>query len=156
MKFNIVAVGNIKENYLNDGICEYKKRISRFADLNIIECKEFPPVSDGTADTATALKNEAKAVLERLRGHVIALAIDGKELSSPELSEYISSKSVNGVSEFTFIIGGSDGLSGEVLSRADFLLSFGKATYPHRLMRLILCEQLYRAVAIINKLPYHK
>ena len=94
--------------------------------------------------------------MSRAEGHLIALCIDGKNLSSTELSEYMTSLPAKGVSRITFIIGGSYGLSDEVASRCNFRLSFGKNTYPHQLMRLILCEQIYRAFMIAGGGTYHK
>lgn len=90
------------------------------------------------------------------QGYVILTAIDGKMLDSVEISRLMSVKMTESVSEITFVIGGSNGVSDKVKNRADFKISFGKATYPHQLMRVILSEQIYRAFSIMNNLPYHK
>ena len=103
-------------------------------------------------------EKEGKKILSKIKdnSYVIALAIDGKNLSSEELAETINKLGVRGISNITFVIGGSLGLSDEVLSRADYKLSFSKMTFPHQLMRLILLEQVYRAYRINNGEPYHK
>lgn len=156
MKINIVAVGKIKESYFREAIAEYKKRLSRYADFEIIEIQEFPPKTQSEADINLSVNEEAKKILEASKGNITALAIEGELITSPKLAEYIENKTVSGVSEFTFIIGGSNGLSGAVLEKADKKISFGRVTYPHQLMRVMLSEQIYRAISIINKLPYHK
>ena len=102
------------------------------------------------------VEKEGEKILECVKGYVILTAIDGKMLDSVEISRLMSVKMTEGVSEITFVIGGSNGVSEKVKSRADFKISFGKATYPHQLMRVILSEQIYRAFSIMNNLPYHK
>lgn len=156
MKINIIAVGKIKEKYITDGIAEYAKRISRFADFSVVEVPEYPPASAGGGAIQKSLEAEEKGILNASKGCVVALAINGRQFSSPELADFIDAKAVSGVSQISFVIGGSDGLSDGVLKRADLQISFGKATYPHQLMRLILSEQIYRAFSILNNLPYHK
>lgn len=156
MKINVVAVGKIKEKFLSDGIAEYAKRLSRFCEFRIVEIGEHPRKNGSAAEIALSKEAEGKGIFEKLSGYVVALAIDGEQLSSPALAEKIRFLQVSGVSDITFVIGGSDGLSDEVLRRADAQLSFGKCTYPHQLMRLILSEQIYRAFTILNNLPYHK
>lgn len=156
MKFKIVAVGKIKENYLKDAIAEYVKRTSRFATVEIVEveeclCKGVP--NDKEIERVKCV--EGSTILQKLEGYVVAMDIDGKELSSVDLSRHISEqKQFN--SSFTFVIGGSNGLSDEVKKRADLRCSFGKITLPHQLFRVILCEQLYRACCIENNIQYHK
>lgn len=152
MKINIVAVGKIKERFFTDAIMEYAKRLSKFCDFKIIEVNE-----------ATVYKNldekselEGVLLLSKAKGYVIALDGRGKMLSSENLADEIKSNMVNGVSEITFIIGGSNGLSKEVLTKANMVLSFGKITFPHQLFRVVLSEQIYRAFTIINGMPYHK
>ena len=152
MKVNIVCVGKIKEKFFIDAIMEYKKRLSRFCNFSVIE------VDEDSKETNIIKKNEAegKKILEKCSGVIIALDIQGKMLSSPEIASFIKEKQISGVSEFSFVIGGSNGLSGEVLKRAALSLSFGKITFPHQLFRVVLTEQIYRAFTIINGLPYHK
>ena len=159
MEIKIVTVGKIKEKYLNDGIKEYSKRLSRYCKLTFCQVPD-----EKTPDKASdALNEQIKAIEgERLMKHirdqdyVIALAIDGKMLDSVELSEKIEKLGVSGISSVAFVIGGSLGLSEKVLQRADYKLSFSKMTFPHQLMRVILLEQIYRSYRIISGEPYHK
>lgn len=152
MKINILAVGKIKEKYIVDGINEYKKRLSAYATVNIIEVNEETSV----LNIENKSEKEGEKILEKAKGFLIGLDIKGLLLDSKELANLVQSNMVNGVSEITFIIGGSNGLSTSVRKRCDILLSFGKMTFPHQLFRLILMEQIYRSFTIINKTPYHK
>ena len=155
MKFKIVAVGKIKESYLRDAISEYVKRIGRYATVEIVEVEEC--LSHGTDDSeiARVIKQEGNNILPKLEGYVTAMDIDGKLTSSVELSRHIEEqKQYN--STFTFVIGGSNGLSDEVKNRADFRCSFGKITLPHQLFRVVLLEQLYRSCCIEHNVAYHK
>ena len=159
MRINIVCVGKIKEKYLKLGIDEFKKRLSKYCKLEIIELEdEKAPENLSDKEMLMIKEKEGKKILSKIKdnSYVIALAIDGKNLSSEELAETINKLGVRGVSNITFVIGGSLGLSDEVLSRADYKLSFSKMTFPHQLMRLILLEQVYRAYRINNNEPYHK
>lgn len=156
MRINIVCVGKIKERYLSDGVKEYAKRLSRYCDFNIIECPEYAVKTQNNADITIEKRRESVKILENVKGYVILTAIEGKNIASEELAELIQHKMNEGVSEITFIIGGSNGVGEEVGARADYKISFGRATYPHQLMRVILAEQIYRAFSIINNLPYHK
>ena len=159
MRINIVCVGKIKEKYLKLGIDEFKKRLSKYCKLEIIELEdEKAPENLSDKEMLIIKEKEGKKILSKIKdnSYVIALAIDGKNLSSEELAETINKLGVRGISNITFVIGGSLGLSDEVLSRADYKLSFSKITFPHQLMRLILLEQVYRAYRINNGEPYHK
>ena len=159
MRINIICVGKIKEKYLKLGIDEFKKRLSKYCKLEIIELEdEKAPENLSDKEMLMIKEKEGKKILSKIKdnSYVIALAIDGKNLSSEELAETINKLGVRGVSNITFVIGGSLGLSDEVLSRADYKLSFSKMTFPHQLMRLILLEQVYRAYGINNGEPYHK
>ena len=159
MRINIVCVGKIKEKYLKLGIDEFKKRLSKYCKLEIIELEdEKAPENLSDKEMLMIKEKEGKKILSKIKdnSYVIALAIDGKNLSSEELAETINKLGVRGISNITFVIGGSLGLSDEVLSRADYKLSFSKMTFPHQLMRLILLEQVYRAYSINNGEPYHK
>lgn len=156
MKVNLVCVGKIKEKYLNDAVNEYIKRLQRFCDFQIAECPEFAVKNQSNAEILIETQKESVKMLENVKGTVVLTAIDGKNISSEELSQYIKDKMVSGCSEISFIIGGSNGVSDDVKKRADLKISFGRVTYPHQLMRVILCEQIYRAFTIINNLPYHK
>lgn len=153
---DILCVGKLKEKYLKDGIAEYAKRLSRFCSLSLTEVEEEPLASSSAADVEKVRQREGKRLLARADGFVVALCIEGKQLSSPQFSELVSDLPNRGVSRITFVIGGSYGLSDEVVARADLRLSFGKFTYPHQLMRLILCEQIYRAFMIAGGGVYHK
>ena len=159
MRINIVCVGKIKEKYLKLGIDEFKKRLSKYCKLEIIELEdEKAPENLSDKEMLMIKEKEGKKILSKIKdnSYVIALAIDGKNLSSEELAETINKLGVRGISNITFVIGGSLGLSDEVLSRSDYKLSFSKMTFPHQLMRLILLEQVYRAYRINNGEPYHK
>ena len=159
MRINIVCVGKIKEKYLKLGIDEFKKRLSKYCKLEIIELEdEKAPENLSDKEMLMIKEKEGKKILSKIKdnSYVIALAIDGKNLSTEELAETINKLGVRGVSNITFVIGGSLGLSDVVLSRADYKLSFSKMTFPHQLMRLILLEQVYRAYRINNGEPYHK
>ena len=152
MKVNIVCVGKIKERFFTDAIDEYKKRLSRYCNINIIE------VDEASKETNLDKKNEieGKRLLEKCSGQIICLDLKGKMLSSEEIAKFIQDKQISGISELSFVIGGSNGLSAEVLNKACLKLCFGNITYPHQLFRVVLTEQIYRAFTIINGLPYHK
>lgn len=152
MKVNVIAIGKIKEKYVADAIAEYAKRQSRYADFNVIELPDAPPSK--TADEQR--KIESDSLLAKAKGFVIALDPRGKELSSEEFASLIDTKCTEGQSEFSFLIGGSHGHTDELRSKADFVLSFGKPTFPHQLFRIMVCEQIYRAFCINAGSPYHK
>ena len=157
MKISIVTVGKIKEKYLSDAIKEYSKRLSKYCDLQIIEVadEKTKENSSETEDLQTKAK-EGDRILKYIKDsmYVITLEIDGKMLSSVELSEKIDSLCLEGKSNICFVIGGSLGLDKRISDRAD--LSFSKMTFPHQLMRVILLEQVYRSFRIIHNEPYHK
>ena len=159
MEIRIITVGKIKEKYLNDGIAEYAKRLSRYCKLNFIQVpdeKTPDKASDGV--NRQIKETEGNRLLSHVReqDYVIALAIEGKMLDSVELSDLIAKLGVQGKSSIAFVIGGSLGLSDAVLKRADYKLSFSKMTFPHQLMQMILLEQIYRGYRIMNHEPYHK
>ena len=157
MKINIIAVGKIKEKYLKDAIDEYKKRLSKFCTLNIIEVNESVAKVENDANIKKSLEDEAQSIISKLKNeYVIALDIEGKEYSTVEISEKIKEITLKGASEISFIIGGSYGLDNSIKKRADLRLSFSRLTFPHQLFRVILLEQIYRAFKIINNEPYHK
>ena len=159
MKITVACVGKIKEKYLRDGIQEYAKRLSRYCRLEWYEVAD-----ERTPDGASAAQEERIRDTEGarlLRGipdssYVIALAIDGAMLDSPGLAAKISDLALGGVSQIVFVIGGSLGLSQQILKRADFSWSFSKLTFPHQLMRMMLLEQIYRGYRILHGEPYHK
>ncbi len=159
MRISLICVGKLKEKYLVMGVQEYVKRLSRYCTLEIIELPdEKTPENAGEALEELIKKKEGERILKALKAdsYGIALAIEGKQLTSVELAEKLDHLGVTGSSHITFIIGGSLGLSPEVLGRVEERLSFSKLTFPHQLMRMILLEQIYRSYRIIHKQPYHK
>ena len=158
LKISIISVGKIKEKYIKLGIDEFSKRLSRYAKLEIIELNdEKAPENLSPRDMEIIKNTEGDAILSKIRpnSYTIALAIDGKNLSSESLAKKINDLSVSGNSHINFVIGGSLGLSDSVLKASDFKLSFSAMTFPHQLMRLILLEQIYRSFRINNSEPYH-
>lgn len=159
MKISIVCVGKIKEKYWNDAIAEYKKRLSRYCNLEIIEVQdEKTPDHASEGLKRQILAKEGERILKVLSADatVIALAIDGKKMDSVQFSKSMDQLGVAGVSHIQFVIGGSLGLAKEVLLRADRKLSFSDMTFPHQMMRVILLEQIYRGYRISRNEPYHK
>ena len=159
MNIKVITVGKLKEKYLKDGINEYLKRLQSYAKVEIIEvADEKEPANASPADEEAVREKEAERILKYLKPdtYIIVLAIDGRQLSSEELSEKLKGLSLAGKSDITMVIGGSLGLSRNILHKADFKLSFSKMTFPHQLMRLILMEQIYRAFKINRGEPYHK
>ncbi len=156
LKINLVAVGKVKEKYFAEGISEYAKRLSRFAELSLIEVAEenFNKVDEATANIIK--EREAERIKPHLKGHVFALAIEGKKYSSESFAKTLGSLVDGGQGVITFVIGGSYGLSEQIKSRANALISFSDMTFPHTLFRLMLAEQIYRAFSILNGSPYHK
>ena len=153
MNITVISVGKLKEKYLKLGIEEFSKRLSKYCKLDMIELDdEKCPENLSDKDMEIVKNKEGNKILSKIKNnsYVIALAIDGKNLSSEELASTISNLAVRGNSHITFVIGGSLGLSSEVLKRADYKLSFSKMTFPHQLMKLILLEQVYRAFIINN------
>ncbi len=140
LNLTILCVGTLKEKYLRDAVSEYTKRINGFAKLKIIET------------------SNDRELIPKLppRAYRIALCIEGKQLSSEELSEKLVSLTVDGVSEIVFVIGDSDGMGEDVKAACQLRLSFSRMTFPHQLMRVILLEQIYRALSIAHHGKYHK
>ncbi len=159
MNITILTVGKIKEAFFNDAIKEYSKRLSRYVQLKIVEVPDEKTPDDASPAIEDKIRRtEGERLLKAMKkdAYTIALAIEGKMLDSVELSHKIDALGVAGVSHIQLIIGGSLGLSPEVLKSADYLLSFSKMTFPHQLMRVILLEQIYRAYRISSGEPYHK
>lgn len=156
---DILCVGKIKEKYWNDAILEYSKRLSRYCKLVITEVQDEKTPDNAPLSVENQIKDkEGQKLIKHLdqKALKIALSIDGKKFSSTDFADYIKDESVRGVSKIQFIIGGSLGLSDEVLSLCDRKMSFSDMTFPHQMMRVILLEQIYRAYRIINGEPYHK
>ena len=145
--------------FFTDAIKEYSKRLSRYCKLEIVEVAD-EKTPDGASELVVSQIKEKEA--ERMEkylpdsAYVIALAIEGKKLTSEKLAEKIDSLGISGTSHLVFLIGGSLGMSDRLLKRADYLLSFSDMTFPHQLMRVILLEQVYRSYRIIHGEPYHK
>lgn len=147
----IITIGKIKEKYIQEGIDDYLKRLSKYTKLELIE---LPDVS---YDKEKTLKTESEFILKKIntKSYIITLEIDGNELSSIELSNLIDKITINN-SDITFIIGGSYGLSDSIKNISNYKLSFSRMTFPHQLFRLLFLEQLYRSYKILNNEQYHK
>ena len=159
MKITIVCAGKLKEKFFADAVEEYKKRMSRYAKVEIEQvADEKAPENMSRAEEEQVKAKEGERMLKKIPedAFAVALCIDGKMLSSEEFADFFEQKTLSGVSSIAFIIGGSLGLSDEVIKRADYKLSFSKMTFPHQLMRVILLEQIYRSMRIIKNEPYHK
>jgi 23S rRNA (pseudouridine1915-N3)-methyltransferase len=159
VNISIITIGKLKEKYLKQGIQEYLKRLSSYAKVEIIElADEKAPENLSESEMEQVKQKEGERILAKISDdtHVIALAINGKQKSSEELAKEIDSLATYGKSKIAFVIGGSLGLSSEVIKRSNAALSFSKMTFPHQLMRLVLVEQIYRAFRIIRNEPYHK
>lgn len=158
MNISIICAGRIKEKYFTSAIDEYKKRLGRFVKLDVIEIPD-EKIPDNASEKEEELikQKEGKAMLSKIKSgaYVVAMCIEGKELSSEDIAHRISEISMRS-SHIAFIIGGSLGLSDEVKARADLKLSFGPITLPHQLMRVVMLEQIYRAFKINNNESYHK
>ena len=159
MHIKIIAVGKLKEKYLADAYSEYAKRLSGYCNLNVIElspCKVDE--AHGKAATDTAIEDEGDRILAKIpqRALVIPLCIEGKQMPSEKLADFIKSSAVEGVSEICFVIGGSYGLSDRVKRLGKLKFSMSEMTFPHQLMRVILLEQVYRAFKINAGEKYHK
>lgn len=154
MKINIVAVGNLKDQYWKDASNEYLKRLKRFAEVSVYEVSE-ETVQENPSAIESAKTKEGKRILQAIKGKVYLLALDGTQVSSEDLAGMVK-EDIDRGQVITFVIGGSYGTSKEVYDSAQRKIAFGRITFPHRLMRVVLLEQLYRAFSIINKVNYHK
>ncbi len=159
MKITIISVGKIKEKFYIEAINEYTKRLTKFCKLTE-EIVQDERADDNFSDAEIEqVKNkEGLKILNCIpkNSYIIVMDIKGKQLSSIELADKINTLGIDGTSDITFIIGGSNGLSEEVLKKADFKLSFSKMTFPHQLFKIILLEQIYRAFKINAGESYHK
>lgn len=159
MRITVISVGKLKEKYWKEALQEYSKRLSKYCKLDIVEVQdEKAPETMTKAEQQQVCHKEGQRILKVVKENafVIALAIEGRMFSSEQFAEQIQKNAVQGVSHVIFIIGGSLGLSKEVMQRADRAISFSAMTFPHQMMRVILLEQIYRAMRIINGEPYHK
>lgn len=153
MKINIISVGKIKESYFIDGIEEYRKRISKYANIELITVAD----ESNDLDEKTIKKKEAERLLSKIpsNSYTIVLDLKGKELDSVSFAKKMDEITLVS-STINFVIGGSIGLDNSVIDKADYLLCFSKFTFPHKLMKLILLEQIYRSFKINNNESYHK
>lgn len=153
MDIRIIAVGRVKEPYIKQGINIYQKSLRAYASVEIVEViDERAPDNLSLAQIQMVKAKEGQRIEKLIRPYsfVIALAIDGQTLSSPALAKKLKDLRGDGRDKIDFIIGGSLGLDNEILKRAHLLLSFSKLTFPHQLMRLILIEQIDRAIRLLN------
>ncbi len=159
MNIHIVCIGSIKEEYLKAAIKEYEKRLSRYVKIDIIELKDEKTIDGATQAASDKIKRmEGERIRKALTdgAYTIALDIKGQMLSSEKLAEHMQKWETASHSNLYFIIGGSIGLSDEILDASDYRLSFSPMTFPHQLMRVILLEQIYRSYKIRMGEPYHK
>ena len=159
MNVTIVCIGKLKEHFWTEATAEYAKRLSRFCTFSVEELKEERlPEHASLAQEQAVKEAEGKSILKRLKkdAYVIALDLKGRSMTSENFSEKLQMLGLEGKSEICFIIGGSLGLSSEVLQRADERISFSAMTFPHQLMRVILAEQIYRAFKSMGGETYHK
>ncbi len=160
MLIKIVAVGKIKEKFYKDAIGEYEKRMKAYNKVKIVEvADEKAPETLSDKEVEMVKDSEGERILSKIKddAFVVTLEIKGKDLDSIKFAKLIQDEMLDGFGrDMVFVIGGSNGLGDNVLKRSNYRLSFGKMTYPHQLMRVILMEQIYRAYRIINKEPYHK
>ncbi len=160
IRINIICIGKIKEKYFSDAIAEYSKRLTAFCKFSVIELAE-EKIRNNTpneSQISEVIEAEGKRIIQKINpsDYVVAMCIEGKLMSSEELSKTIDNASIIGKSTIDFVIGGSYGLSDRVKSRADLRLSMSRMTFPHQMARMILCEQIYRAFEISSNGKYHK
>lgn len=154
----IIAVGKLKEKYYKEACLEYQKRLSAFADFEIIELSEIRlPDDPSKAQIDAALKKEGEEILSKCRGgHIFSMCVEGSQMPSEELSKIFTETGSSGKPDIFFVIGSSYGLSDEVKVASERKISVSKMTFPHNLFRVMLCEQIYRAFMIEGKSKYHK
>ena len=158
MDIRLIVVGKIKERYIKEGIGEFKKRLQRHIDLEVIEIKDERIASNLSSSEMDQIKEkEANRILDKLdnRAYTIALDPQGKAMTSKGLAKSIGNLQVQGYSSIEFIIGGALGLHQKIRDKVDYVLSFSHMTFTHQMIRLILLEQIYRAFKIIKNEPYH-
>ncbi len=159
MNIHIISVGKIKEKYIQLGIEEFQKRLQPYCSLKLSEVMDEKAPEQLSERQLELVKNkEGERLLGRIKAdyYVVALDIGGKTMSSEEFADKIQEINFKGKSHLAFVIGGSNGLSRELLERANEKISFSKLTFPHQLMKVILLEQVYRAFKIQRREPYHK
>ena len=158
LEIELIALGRLKESYLRDAVAEYSKRLQtmcsfKITELEPVKLKDNPSPSE----IAKALDKEAEEILKKAgNGKIVAMCIEGKQLSSEGFSDFIKEQKLKGISKLCFVIGSSCGLSDKVKDKAIFKFSVSKMTFPHQLFRVMLTEQIYRALSIEEGLKYHK
>ena len=157
MNINLIVIGKLKEDYLRNACAEYIKRLGRYCTFTLHELNECR-LSDNPSEKeiAAALKKEGEQIRRYAKGFIVPMCIEGKQLSSEELSEKIMDTGVGGESTITFIIGSSYGLDPEIKAMGSLKLSMSKMTIPHQLARVMLLEQIYRSFQIAEGGKYHK
>ena len=158
MNIKIICIGKVKESYLIDGINEYSKRISKYANLDIIELPdEIVPDSPSEKEIQIIKQKEAEKISKHIKStdFVCTLDLTGKQFSSEELAQKFQDITLKGFSTITFIIGGTVGLERKLVSSSNLVLSFSKLTFPHQLIRLFLTEQIFRCFKILHNERYH-
>ncbi|AYU54117.1 23S rRNA (pseudouridine(1915)-N(3))-methyltransferase RlmH [Staphylococcus debuckii] len=159
MKITVLAVGKLKEKYWKQAIAEYQKRLGAYTKIEVIEVPdEKAPENMSHKEVEQVKQKEGQRLLAKIKPQstVITLEIKGNMLTSEGLAKNLQQRMVQGQSDFTFVIGGSNGLHQDVLDRSNYALSFSKMTFPHQMMRVILLEQVYRAFKIMRGEAYHK
>ena len=154
IEINVISVGSIKEKYLQELILDYKKRISKYAQIDLVELKD----ESNKMNEIVVKELEGERILSSIKEgfYVVLLDLRGQMLDSVSLSKKIDEISTYYSSKITFVIGGSYGVSDAVKKRANFMLSFSKMTFPHQLAKGMLLEQIYRSFKILNNETYHK
>lgn len=155
MKLRLICVGRVSASYLQEGINEYAARIKRYLPLTTVELKEEK--GGKKVDPVFVRNGEGERIMEKIPADSFTIVLDerGTSLSSEELAERLDRHMVQGTRELTLVLGGAYGLSTKVKKRGDFLLSLSTLTFTHQMARLILLEQIYRALTIIKNEPYH-
>lgn len=158
LKVNIICIGNLKEAHWRGAVLEYSKRLNGICRFSVIELAEYKlPKDPGEAQIAQVLDKEGKQIIRRAgKSYCIALCIEADKMTSEDFAESLNKLSIDGVSEISFLIGSSYGLSEEVKEFADLKISLSDMTFSHQLARVILCEQIYRAFSINGAGKYHK
>ena len=157
---DLICVGKLNAKYFAEGVAEYQKRLAAFAAFRIIELPEEKIEEKNASDAVVkkALDKEGRAILASVRkgAAIVAMCIEGRQISSDELAQFLSDRANSGAGDVAFVIGSSHGLSDEVKRAAALKFSMGRITMPHQLARLVLTEQIYRACTINAGMKYHK
>ena len=159
MKLTVITVGKLKEKYWVDAVKEYKKRISKYAKIELIEvADEKEPNNASEKDIELIKDKEGERILSKIKDsqHVVTLEIEGKEYTSESLAKQYQTWMNTGKSDVIFVIGGSNGIGREVKKRSNQEISFGSLTYPHQMMKVMILEQLFRVNKILRNENYHK